>query len=189
MPEISEVEYAELTRLKGIAEKINANPKAREQFMRAAAEAMPDQVGPEIRIRQEFDERFAGLQKTINEFVEGQTTKQTEREKAEQQREFEKRWLEGRSYAKNAGVNDDGLKDLESFMEREGIASHKHALAAWEKERPTPPAPVTGNYGFDFFKPTPETGGDDALKALLEGRDDEFLALALPGAIAAGRGA
>jgi len=187
MPEISEVEYAELMRLKGVAEKINANPKAREIFQRSFAEALPDQLPPEIRIRQEFDERFAALEKKQTEFIEGQQSKQTEAQTTAQQADFNRQFAAGRAYLKNAGVTEEGQKQIEDFMQAEGIMSHKHALAAWEKEHPAPPPPVSGHYGFDFFTPTPDTGGDEALKALLEGRDDEFLSRTLPGAIAAGR--
>lgn len=187
MPEIDETELANLRRMALVAERVSKHPEGRALLQKAVAIAIPEEAGPEIRLRQEMDEKFTGLQNTLNEFIAGQTKRQEEQQAETAKQSFQRQWSEGRSYATNAGWTEDGLKQLEEFMEREGIANHKHAIAAFERENPQPPPVLTGNQGFSW-----NTGNDEthkaAIEALWKGDENKFLETMIPAAIAEVRG-
>ena len=179
--EIDENEYVEMKRVTDVARLIAANPKARPLMQQAIAEAAPDQIGPEHRIRQEVDEKIGGLEKTIREFLDETKAEKAAREAEETKRTFETRWLGTRNKAREAGYTDEGLEKLEAWMEKRGVADHEIAIPAFERENPPPEPVVTGGRGWDFFNGIPKDQPD--LQALLNGNDEAFLATAIPAAL------
>ena len=59
MPEIDETELANLRRMADVAQKVSQHPEGRKLLQQAVAVAIPEEAGPEIRIRQESDDRLA----------------------------------------------------------------------------------------------------------------------------------
>lgn len=183
--EIDENEYAELRRVADVAATIGKHPRARTLLQEAVALAVPDQVGPEIRIRNEINERVGGIEKTINDFIAEQKKDREEREATEQRRQLEARWSTSQAVARDAGYVGEGLTKLEEFMERNGIADHELAIPAFERLNP-PPEPVsTGSQHFNLFgmQQTDSEQEGDALQKFMAsgGQDDEaFLSAVLP---------
>lgn len=185
--EIDENEYAELKRVADVARTIGSNPKAREMLQQAVAIAAPDQAGPEIRIRQEMTEKLSGIEKLLADDRAERAKEREERQAEDAKRALEMRWLEGRKVARESGYTDEGLEKLEAFMEREGVPSHKIAMAAFERENP-PEVPVaSGGSHWNFFDKATTDAPD--FKALLTGDDESFLATAVPNALKLARGA
>lgn len=184
--EIDENEYAELKRVAGVAELIGKNPEARVKLQEAVGIAAPDQAGPEIRIRKEVTERLSGIEKKFDEFMSAQAKDREDREADAAKRDLERRWLDGRGVARNAGYTDDGLEKLEAYMEKEGIASHKIAMAAFERENPPPEPIATGNSRWNFFDQRDQ--GNLGLDKLMAGDDEAFLAEMIPAALKDVRG-
>lgn len=181
--EIDENEYAELRRVREIAALIEKDPKARVKLQEAVQIVAPDQVGPEIRIRNEVAERIGGLEKTIGDFIESQTKDRDERRAARERDALERRWAESRAKAQSAGYTEDGLKELEDYMEKNGIADHEIAIPAFERLHPPPEPVASGNSRWDFFGPPPEGGQEAGLDALMNQNYDAFEALAIPAAL------
>jgi len=185
--EIDELEYEQLKRYGVLAERLNKHPQARSMLQNAIALAMPDEAGPEIRIRQELDERFAKIEERLNAEAEARAKEREEALAKSNKQKLEKQWRDGREFARNAGYTDEGLEKLEEFMEREGIANHKHAIAAFERENPPPPQVMTGGQRFGWFDQN-DKANDAALKALWEGDEETFLSHAIQAALAEVRG-
>lgn len=187
--EIDETELANLKRVNDVAALIGKHPKARAMLQEAVALAAPDEVGPEHRIRVENDQRISGMEKKFDEFLEEQKKEREERSAVEARRDLERRWMEGRRVAREEhSYTDEGLKSLEEFMEREGIPDHKNAIPAFERANPPPEPVVTGGRGWNFFDRAAEAEQDAAMKSLLSGNDEDFLARAVPAALKEVRG-
>ena len=173
--EIDETELANLRRVATIADRVAKHPKARALMQQAVAEAAPEQVGPETRIRQEFDEKFEALRAELSEDRKARNELAAEREKAEQRAGLERRWTDGRRFAREQGYTEDGLKPLEDFMEKNGIADHKIAIPAFERENPPPPQVMTGGSRWNFFEQGADPQADADLRPLFEGREEQWL--------------
>lgn len=186
--EIDENEYAEMKRVADVARLIGQNPTAREKLQEAVALAAPDQAGPEIRIRKEVNDRVGGIEQKLDAWLAAQNTEKEERATERARRTMENQWTGGRKLARDSGYTEDGLKALEDFMEKEGVASHKIAMAAYERENP-PPEPVsTGGSRWDFFGAPSGDAADINLDALMKGNDEAFLQQAIPAALKDVRG-
>ena len=175
--EIDQNEYAELQRVASVAKTIGAHPKAREMLQQAVALAAPDQAGPEIRIRQEVTERIGGLEKTIGDFITSQTTEREERKADEARKSLENRWAESRGKARSSGYTEEGLTELESFMEKNGVADHELAIPAFERLHPPPEPVVSGGSRWNFFDQAGEGVAGGMLKQLMDSHGDDENAL------------
>ncbi len=175
--EIDENEYAELTRVAKVAQSIGAHPKAREMLQQAVALAVPDQAGPEIRIRQELTERIGGIEKTIGDFITSQKTEREEQRADEARRALENRWTESRGKARSAGYTEEGLTELESFMEKNGVADHELAIPAFERLHPPPEPVVSGGSRWNFFDQNDQGAAGGLLKQLMDsqGQDENAI--------------
>jgi hypothetical protein len=183
--EIDENDYAEFQRLREVATLIQKNPEATRRLQEAVAIAAPERIGPEIRIRNEVNEKFSGIEKKLDEFLSGQAKEREERQAESAKRELEGRWLKGRAALRDAGYNVEGIGHVEKLMEERGVADHEVAAAFFERENP-PPEPVsTGSSRWDFFNIPKD---DVSLDALMKGDEESFLRNAIPAAIKEVRG-
>ncbi len=187
--EIDETEYAELSRVANVAKLIGGNPQAREMLQQAVALAAPDHAGPEIRIRQEVAERLGGIEKTIGDFISAQQTEKAERRADDERRALENRWTASRGRARQAGYTEEGLQQLEDFMEKNGVADHELAIPAFERLHPPPEPVMSGGSRWNFFDQTEADGGDAILKSFMDTDNDEaFLGAMVPRALKDVRG-
>lgn len=188
MPELDELQYAEYQRVQRLVQQIGKNPKATKLLQEAVAEAAPEEVGPEIRIRNEVNERLSGIEKLIAD-DKAERAAERERQAADNaQRDLERRWGEGRAKVRAKGLMDDGLPKLEEFMEKNGIADHELALAAYEKLNPPPPPAMSGGSHWNFFDKPADEGGAALVDRLMKQDFEGFLGEAVPLAIAEVRG-
>ena len=185
--EIDELEYAELKRVEQVAKLIGGNQKAREMLQQAVALAAPDQAGPEIRIRQEVTEKVSGIEKKLDDWMAEQAKDREERQAAEARRDLENRWSASRAKARDAGYTEEGLTELESFMEKNGVADHELAIPAFERLHPPPEPVVSGGSRWNFFDQA-ANANDEAMKALMSGNDEQFLGTQIPLALKEVRG-
>jgi hypothetical protein len=179
--EIDETELANLRRLAQVADVVGKHPKARGLMQEAVALAAPDQVGPETRIRQEVNEQFTALRDELKADREARQKAADEAAETERVRRLESQWATTRGEARKQGYTDEGLTQLEAWMEKKGVADHTLAIPAFERENPPPEPVMTGGQRWNFFdKPTQE---DPNYKALLEGREDDFMGQAIGSAL------
>ena len=197
MPKV-EIEEAELANLResasqkrrydDIMQLIDKNPSARAKLQAAVAEGAPEHAGPYHKLREEFTEGIASIGKKMDEFMEAQAKAVETRKEEDARNALERRWIDGRVKAREQGYTAEGLTALEEFMEKNGIADHELAIPAFERINPPPEPVVTGGAGWNWFDRAAEAEEDAAYKALMEGRDDEFLARTIPAALKEGRG-
>lgn len=186
--EIEESELANLKRVNDVAALIGKNPKARALLQEAVAMAAPEEAGPEHRIRSEFSEAIGAIREDLKKDREEREREREERATEAAKRDLEKRWTEGRSKARDEGYTGEGLDKLEDFMEKNNIADHKLAIPAFERANPPPEPVVTGGSRWNFFDVQEGVESDAALKDLLNGNDESFLARTVPAALKEVRG-
>jgi hypothetical protein len=184
--EIDENELAALRRYASVADKMQKHPEARKLVQQAALLADPDSVGPEPRIRQEFEERFSAFKEEVTKEREAREAKDREREERDATQRLEQRWLSGRAKAREAGYTDEGLTQLEAWMEKRGVADHDIAMPAFERENPPAEPIMTGGQHWNFANAEDRAAPD--LKPLFEGNEDAFLGPAIARAIKEARG-
>ena len=197
MPKV-EIEEAELANLRESASQkrryddimslIDKNPSARAKLQAAVAEGAPEHAGPYHKLREEFTEGIASIGKKMDEFMAAQAQAAETRKEEDARNALERRWLDGRTKARDQGYTPEGLTQLEDFMEKNGIADHLLAIPAFERVNPPPEPIVTGGSRWNFFDRNAEAEQDAAYKALMNGNDDEFLAHAIPAALKEVRG-
>lgn len=185
--EIDETELANLRRIAGIAEIVAKHPKARALQQEAVRMAAPDQVGPETILRSEFSEGLNAIRDELKADREAREKATKEREEAESLAKLQTRWASGQAKARAKGYTDEGLTQLEKFMEERGVADHEIAIPAFERANPPPEPIVTGNQSWNFLDRNLGEAPPD-IKALLDGNDEGFLANAVPAALASVRG-
>jgi hypothetical protein len=186
--EIEETELANLKRVNDVAALVGKHPKARALLQEAVALAAPDEVGPEHRMRSEVNEALSAIREDLRKDREEREKEREERKAEEAKREMERRWVEGRTKARDAGYTAEGLEQLEAFMEKHEVFDHMIAIPAFERENPPPEPVVTGGSRWNFFDVREGAENDAALKDLLSGNDEGFLARAIPSALKEVRG-
>jgi hypothetical protein len=179
--EIDETELANLRRVAQIADVVGKHPKARGLLQQAVAIAAPDQVGPETRLRQEIDEKFEALTKELRADREARDKAAAEQVEKDRLRQLENQWATTRSEARKQGYTDEGLTQLETWMEKRGVADHTIAIPAFERENPPPPPVLTGGQSWNFFDQ--KTREDVDLKPLFDGNEDAFMNKAIAAAL------
>lgn len=183
--EIDESELANLRRVAQAAEVVSKHPKARAMMQEAVALAAPDMVGPETRLRSEFSEGLASLKDELRADREAREKHESDREEKESLSRLEGRWAKGRALARESGYDGEGLDALENWMQKEGVADHRIAIPAFERENPPPEPLMTGGTRWNFFD---QPKDDISLKPLFEGNDDAFLGPAIAAALKEARG-
>jgi len=187
--EIDENELANLRRVYQIADAVGKHPEGRNLLNEAIAVAVPDQAGPEVRLRKELNDRFSSVEKLLLEEREERKREKEAEAEERAKRSLERRWLTTRNQARETGYTDEGLEKLEDFMEKNGIADHTLAMPAFEKLNPPPEPVVSGNSNWGFFDNQGQAGeGDAAMKALYAEDYDSFLGQSINTALKEVRG-
>lgn len=183
MPEIDETQLANYRRLESLADAISKNPKARALLQEAAAIAVPEQVGPEIHLRREFNEGLTAIREELKAEREAREKVERERSERDTTSQLEARWMKGRATARESGYTNEGLEKLEKWMEDNNVADHRIAIPAFERENPPPTPIANGNSGrWDFFSAKDQEQPD--IKALFDGDEDKFMGTAIQSALA-----
>jgi hypothetical protein len=170
--EIDEGELAAKNRVIGFVQKALADPKQRLRVLEIQKGLDPSFTAPELEQRAYVDERLGSIEKLIRDDQEARRTAEETRDAARAKAELEQNWLRTRQSVRAAGYTEEGIGELESFMEKNGIVDHGIALPAFEKLHP-PPAPIaSGDNRWGFFDAKTTEAPD--LKPLFEGRDEDF---------------
>lgn len=177
-----EIDEGELTAHRRVTEAMNRllnDPRTRRKVLEAQKTLDPNVSIPELDahepIRGELGEVKTALADIAKQFADDRA----EREARESRAQLQSRWDAGRGKLRANGYTDEGLAEVEKFMESHGVADHTVAAAAYERlHPPVEPVRSTGGNRFDLFDA--ETRGGDEMKALFNNPDD---AMALDGLI------
>ncbi len=180
--EVDENELSALRRVSSFVSTALANPETRRTILETQKKLHPGTPIPEIDAMGPVNETLAEVRKELKAAQDARDADKAEREVRGVQDKAQREWNKGRKALRVGGWNDEGVRVIEEFMEKRGIADHEIAAAAYEKMNPAPEAPAgSGPKRFDFF--SAKTNGD-MLKPLFEGRDEEFLRNMIPQALA-----
>jgi hypothetical protein len=179
--EIDETELATYRQVFTAVRQGLANPKTRTKLLEVQAELTPEATSPEITLWSSLGAFKTEILGELSKLREETTKEKTDREERDSRDRLNARWSESQAVARAAGYTPEGLEKLEKFMETHGVADHRIAIPAFERENPPPQPVTTGGQRWDFFG-AKETRPPD-LKALLEGDEDSFLAQAIPEAL------
>jgi hypothetical protein len=159
-----------------------ANPKTRAKLLEVQAELTPEAASPEISLRATLSEFKSELLDEIGKIREETQKEKADREAADERTRLNASWNESKAAAMAQGYTAEGMEKLEKFMELHGVADHRIAIPAFEKENPPAQPLASGGQRWDFFG-SKETQPPD-LKALLAGDEDAFLGPAITEALA-----
>ena len=171
-----EVDESELEAHKKVTASLNAllsNPKTRRKVLEAQKELNPSLVIPELDaaepVRAEISELTASV-KALADSVAADRERAAERDRLS---ELNGKWNQGRSKLLKNGYTEEGIEQVEKFMEERGVADHEVGAAAFEKLHPPQQdiRPVGGNR-FDIF--SVEDRSSEQMKALMENPNDEL---------------
>ena len=188
MVEVDENQLAAMQRVNGFVQAGLNNPATRRKVLELQKELNPKAVIPELDAIQPVNEALTSVRDELALLRAERAKADEERKLAEAQSKARGEWNSGRKKLRQAGWNDEGVKVIEEFMEKRGIADHEVAAAAYEHMNPVPQAP-SGSVGnrFDIFGAR-EGEGKNALKQLFEGKENDFLNMMIPKALAEVRG-
>ena len=166
MPQLTDEQYAQAVNLDAFVRRGLANPKTRSKLLEIQKTLNPEISVPEIDAANPILEKLNSLEERLDG-----------REQNEANAALASRWNTGREKARRAGYAEEGLANLEKFMEERGILDHQDAMAAFERANPKP-TPATNSGAWNFFTPPPDASPD--LKLLYEGRDEDWLSQMIP---------
>jgi hypothetical protein len=162
MPEVSELDLQQSTKLRATVENWLKNPKAKRKILEAQKIIDPKADIPELDepdpievLRAESADRIAALEKKIADDAAAR-----DRDGRLQQLQILRDT--GIKKLREQRYTDDGIKAVEKIMEEKGILDPLDAAAIFERDHP-PPAPVaqTGSGGWNFADPPSSIEADD----------------------------
>lgn len=166
MVEIDEAELLAQRQSIEALQKMLGHSEARTLVLQAQKLVNPDIAIPEIDAAAPVLEEVKALKEQIEA-----DKKETAETKAKEEEESKlatitAQWEGGRKKAEEAGYTEEGLGQLESYMEAHGIADHEIAMPSFEKKHPLPEPAETGGTTFHALGPQTEESTD--LKPLFE---------------------
>lgn len=175
MIEVDENEYRALVQNSGVikvVEQMMANPAARKKLLEARKVADPTASIPEIDAAAPVEAAVSEVTKTVAELRKEMADDKAERENTRRLDALNTQWAKGQEFLRDHGYQDDGIAAIEKFMQENGVASHKIAMAAFEREHPAPEPVTPTSTRFDIFAAPSK---DESMKMLHDGDEDGFL--------------
>jgi hypothetical protein len=175
--EIDEAELQRSTSARQFVETIWNNPKARRKLLEAQREVKPDDpMVKELDKPEPVDERFAALEKRLEEERKARIEAEAKREQDEKIGSLKAKRDDGLAQLRGEGWTDKGIEGVTKIMEEKGILDPLDAAAIWEKHNP-PQAPVmpNGSGAWNFMQPSEDESAD--LKKLIETKGESGMLL------------
>jgi len=169
-----EIDESQLGAYQRVTEELNRllnNPKTRRMVLQAKKTLDPDAMIPELDASEPLREEQNALAQKLDAIQQRLDEAEEKRAERERMAELSKTWEGGRSKLRNGGYTDEGIAEVEKFMEEKGVADHEVAAAAFERlHPPVEPVRSVGGNRFDLF--SADDRSSDQMKALLSNPDD-----------------
>jgi hypothetical protein len=169
-----EIEESQLGAYQKVTEELNRllnNPKTRRMVLQAKKTLDPDAMIPELDAAEPLRQEQSALAEKIDQMQKRLEEAEEKRAERERLTELSKTWESGRNKLRASGYTDEGLANVEKFMEEKGVADHEVAAAAFERlHPPVEPVRSVGGNRFDLF--SADDRSSDHMKALLGNPDD-----------------
>lgn len=175
MVEIDEAELIAKNQAVEALQGMLGHSEARSLILQAQKLVKPDVAIPEIDAAAPIMEKVKALEEKIEaDKKEAQEAKDKE-EKDAKLATITAQWEVGREKAEKAGYTDEGISQLEKYMEAHGIADHEIAMPSFEKKNPLPEPAESGSTPWQSLGPPSEDSPD--LKPLFEsgGQSESWL--------------
>lgn len=179
--EIDETELGQYRQAVAFVQGALADPKTRRKILEVQKLRHPDVAIPEIDAADPILAEVQKLGERVEAFITETQQEKAAREDRDRQATLAQQWEAGRAMARARNYTDEGLKNLEDFMEKKGVADWEVGMAAYEQLNPAPPPAVTGSTHWHLFDQQTREAPD--FKPLFDGDDETFLAQAVPAAL------
>jgi len=175
MIEIDETEHAASQQAVQALQKMLGHAGARQLVLQAQKLVNPDLAIPEIDAAAPVMAELNTLKESIEADKKAAAEAKAEEANAAKVEKFAAEWAGGRKKAEAAGYTEEGIGQLESYMEAHGIADHEIAMPSFEKKNPLPEPAESDSSPFRALQPN----GPDApdLAPLFEsgGQSEQWL--------------
>ena len=188
MVEIDEAELIAQRHATEALQKMLGHSEARALVLKAQKLVNPDIAIPEIDAAAPVLEEVKALKEQIETDKKDAAEAKAKEEEESKLAKITSQWKGGRKKAEEAGYTEEGLVQLESYMEAHGIADHEIAMPSFEKKNPLPEPAETGSTPWQALGPNTEDAPD--LKPLFEsaGQSESWLRDATDKALKESRG-
>jgi len=169
--EVDEGEWAAHRRVTDAMTKLLNNPATRRKVLEAQKILDPNMPIPELDAAEPLRNEISEVSRKFDELQAQLAAERAEREKQERLAKLQQTWDRGAAKLRAQGYTDEGLQQVEKFMEEKGIADHEIAAAAFERlHPPSEPVKSVGANRFDLFEP--ENRGGEEMQKLFANPDD-----------------
>lgn len=174
MGRLVEVDEEELLRdrtLRGVLNKMLANPEAKLRLQQAHRMVDPQAVAPELDALERGKSANDEVLKEVNSLKEQLAKEKADREQQLKLTQLNDKIEQGLLALRRQGVTEEGIAGVQKIMDEEGILNPEIAWAAFEKRHP-PQNPVnpSGSGAWNFMEMQSDTSDD--LKKLVESRGE-----------------
>lgn len=149
---------------KQVLDKLGADPAARRQVLELFKKVNPNAVIPEIDAAKPVMDEIAATRAELAEMKKAAAAEKAEDQRLLRERRVKGTIDEGRDRRRAEGWTDEGISDLEKFMQDRDLADYDAAAALYEKTQPVEEPILPSNYGrsWDMFAPPAD---DETIKA------------------------
>ncbi len=169
--EVEASEWAAHRQVTETMQKLLNNPATRRKVLEAQKTLNPDLVIPELDAHEPLRTEISQITKRFDTLAQQLADERAEREKQQRMEKLQQTWDRGRNRLRANGYTDEGLTEVEKFMEEKGIADHEVAAAAFERlHPPAEPVKSVGANRFDLFEP--DNRGGEEMQKLFANPDD-----------------
>jgi hypothetical protein len=172
--EVDEGEWAAHRRVTEAMQKLLNNPTTRRKVLEAQKILDPNLAIPELDAAEPLRSEMNDVRSTVDELKQMLADQKAEREQEARMAKLNKTWEAGQSKLRTNGYTDEGLAEVEKFMELHGVADHEVAAAAFERMHPpAEPVKAVGGNRFDLFEP--DTRSSEEMQKLFADPDDPMV--------------
>ena len=167
--EVDEEQLLRDQKLRGLIEKVMADPEAAVLVEQAVKKIDPNAKTPKLDARKAVAEPVDQLRKEMADFIKAQNEDREKREAEANRATITAKVDAGFAKLRQAGWTEDGIKSVEALMNEKGLLDPLDAADLYEKRNP-PPLPTTPTGGAWNFPEIPKDGGNDYEKLLIDSK-------------------
>lgn len=171
--EIDETALQQYGQLANFVKQALDNPETRSEVLKIQKKLNPKTHIPELDTQDKVYSALDEIKKTLADERAERAKEKQEAEEASARSRLEAKWKAGQDYAKESGYSEEGLTKLEEFMVAEGISSHQHAMAAFERLHPRPETVASNANPFAARFPNEMRNEDTTKKLFSPNKSDQ----------------
>jgi hypothetical protein len=168
MVEVDEAEILEARRLKGVLNKITADPKRKARLELLHKEVDPNVPTPTNDQFKPIDDALEAMNKTVEEMRKERAEEKAAAEAEKKLATLSSQMEAGLAKLRQKGWLDDGIAKVREVMETRGLFDVDDAVAIFERHNPPPPPIAPGGSGAWNFMDEAAGDADADIKKMIE---------------------